>query len=571
MATTNWWMFHGDTAHTGEVTDSDIKSGTVAKLKNTLNINVPGSILSTPAVADGYIYVGLANPADVKQVPGSIGGSVLKINIDSGVTEHSFNWVININDRDSHGFTGMGCTPAIANGLVTFMGFDGVCYALHAADMTLAWKTNLRFRDLPQNQPVENVALWGQEPPVPQAAGWSSPCIQDGKVWVGIGEGENPQLYSFVYCLDAGTGKVIWIFCTNQYLSGVNNLVNVLPAAMCLPTVDPPFQIAGNTPVTLGCSVWSSPAYDPDLDILYCTTGNPVPDGELPSPGYSVGLLALKGSTGDFVAFTQFPKESSYRPSDMDVDVGGAATLYTINGRKVVGLGCKNGSYMVCDAKTLEIIKWRQMLPYMNDGSQIATVDPHGIDDFEHMGAFYTNEQSNTIPPAPQANNYSGENYHGTYSTAAICSSQQKLFIGLGGNNYHWICAGIDSQSTPFMRAMNWETLDDAWPMDDSNPRKYSKASAAMYQNAGESGISVPAVVNDVVFMATTQIALYAFSATDGTLLWNDMTNFGSETEGFMGGYGYCMGPAIWGNYVVAGALVQGRAAGGVLNVYKLG
>jgi outer membrane protein assembly factor BamB len=92
-----------------------------------------------------------------------------------------------------------------------------------------------------------------------------------------------------------------------------------------------------------------------------------------------------------------------------------------------------------------------------------------------------------------------------------------------------------------------------------------------MYQNAGESGISVPAVVNDVVFMATTQIALYAFSATDGSLLWNDMVNFGSETEGFMGGYGYCMGPAIWGNYVVAGALVQGRAAGGVLNVYKLG
>ena len=45
----------------------------------------------------------------------------------------------------------------------------------------------------------------------------------------------------------------------------------------------------------------------------------------------------------------------------------------------------------------------------------------------------------------------------------------------------------------------------------------------------------------------------------------------GFQREGFMGGYGYCMGPAIWGNYVVAGALVQGRTAGGVLNVYKLG
>lgn len=573
MGTTNWWMFHGDTAHTGEVTDSPINSGNVADLKLIHKLQVPGSILSTPAVADKYVYVGLANPAGVETVPGGAGGSVLKINIETGVTEHSFSWVININDRDSHGFTGMGCTPAVADGLVTFMGFNGICYCLKAEDMSLAWKTDLRFNDPGQNQPVRNVANWGQEPPTPQAAGWSSPCIANGKVWVGIGEGENPDLYSFVYCLDAQTGKVIWIFCTNKFSSDPDqhNEPNVLPAVMTVPPINAPFTTTTDTPVILGCSVWSSPAYDPELDILYCTTGNPAPDGELPSAGYSVGLLALQGSTGNFLHFTQFPKESSYRPSDMDVDIGGAATLYSINGRKVVGVGCKNGSYMICDAKTLEIIKWRQMLPYMNDGvTQIPTVDPHGLDDFAHMGAFYTNEQSNTIPTDPNPN-YSGENFHGTYSTAAICSPQQKLFIGLGGNNYHWICAGIDFQTTPFMRAMNWETLDDAWPMDDSNPRKYTKAAAAMYMNAGESGISVPAVVNDVVFMSTTQVALYAFSATDGTLLWNDMTNFGSQTEGFMGGYGYCMGPAIWGSYVVAGALVQGRAAGGILNIYRIG
>jgi hypothetical protein len=65
-------------------------------------------------------------------------------------------------------------------------------------------------------------------------------------------------------------------------------------------------------------------------------------------------------------------------------------------------------------------------------------------------------------------------------------------------------------------------------------------------------------------------VALYAFSATDGTLLWHDMVNFGSQTGGFMGGYGYCLGPAIWGNYIVAGALVAGGTGGGVLNIYKL-
>ena len=76
-------------------------------------------------------------------------------------------------------------------------------------------------------------------------------------------------------------------------------------------------------------------------------------------------------------------------------------------------------------------------------------------------------------------------------------------------------------------------------------------------------------VANDVVFMSTTRVALYAFSAADGKLLWSDVENFGAQTGGMSGGYGYCMGPAIAGNYVVAGALVQG-GNGGVLNIYAL-
>ena len=61
---------------------------------------------------------------------------------------------------------------------------------------------------------------------------------------------------------------------------------------------------------------------------------------------------------------------------------------------------------------------------------------------------------------------------------------------------------------------------------------------------AGESGLSVPAVVNDVVLMATSRVALYAFRAGDGRLLWSDTEHFGPQTGGMSGGYGYCMGPA---------------------------
>ena len=67
--------------------------------------------------------------------------------------------------------------------------------------------------------------------------------------------------------------------------------------------------------------------------------------------------------------------------------------------------------------------------------------------------------------------------------------------------------------------------------------------------------------------MGTTGVSIYAFSAQDGRLLWQDQ--LGMETVGFTGGYGYCMGPAVWKDFVVAGALVYGRD-GGILRIYRL-
>src|SRR5216684_52327 len=556
-SSSNWWMFHGDPAHTGEVTASPINSGTVAGLKLTQSINVNGSILSTPAVVDGYVYCGLANSLAAAQ---QNGGQFIKVDLATGQTVATYNWDIKAADRDTHGFCGMGCTPAVANGNVYFSAFDGKVYCLDQQTLTRKWITDLRYADLTQNQPVTNDF---DSSPQPKASGWSSPVVAGSRLYVGMGEGENPDLYGFVYCLDANSGKVIWIYCTCQYVEGQNNQPNQLPKETIRGELPSGFTTFDDQPVAKGASVWSGIAFDPDLDQLYCATGNPQPDGELPTAGYTNSVLVLAASTGAFKACIQIPGPTSYRPSDIDVDIGGAPTLWEINGRRVVGIGCKNGCYLTFDAKTFAIIQTRQMLPYMNDGSQIPTVDPHGVDDPSQPNPVLTNDQSNQTQ---------GENFHGTYSTAAICSSLQRLFIGIGGNNYHFICAGTDSDSTPFIRALDWTTLDDAWPLDNGDPKKYVCAADPnnpLYKMAGESGISVPAVANDVVFMSTTRVALYAFRATDGKLLWSDVENFGAQTGGMSGGYGYCMGPAIAGNYVVAGALVQG-GNGGVLNIYTL-
>lgn len=99
------------------------------------------------------------------------------------------------------------------------------------------------------------------------------------------------------------------------------------------------------------------------------------------------------------------------------------------------------------------------------------------------------------------------------------------------------------------------------------DPRRYVKPRPPMYTTPGEAGLSSPAVVNDVVFCSTSKISLYAFAIADGSLLWSD--NLGSQTGGFLGGYGYCLGPAVCGDYVVAGALYYG-GEGGALYIYAL-
>ena len=60
-----------------------------------------------------------------------------------------------------------------------------------------------------------------------------------------------------------------------------------------------------------------------------------------------------------------------------------------------------------------------------------------------------------------------------------------RFFIGLGGPNYHNASPGIDYTTTPFMRALDFNSpqLVDAWPMDNSDPRKYSTAHTSIKPN----------------------------------------------------------------------------------------
>jgi outer membrane protein assembly factor BamB len=585
---TGWWMYHGDPEHTGYVSDSNLTSANVnpASFTTLHTLQLGGPVLSVPAVADGFVYVGTAN---YQQAEGGNGGALHKIDIETGAVVQTFTWNLGGDTADAHHFAGMGCTPMVLNGFVYFGAFNGKFYCLDAESLQQVWVTDLRNEDLAHNQPVTNIN-GVSDVGYPPAVIWTSPVVSaDGtKLYVGCGEGENPEMYSFVFCLDTANGNVNWIYCTNVFCTGEFNQPNVLPV-QAVQQLPPPagFTIFDGQPIVMGCSVWGAIAYDKDLHRVYCPTGNqqPEPSGywqggpfkpELPSPGFSNGLLSLDAETGEYKAFFQVTPESNYRPSDFDIDIGSAPVVFDLAGRKCVALTCKNGGIFVLDADTLELVKWRQLLPYMNDGTHVESVDKHPIDG-NALNPHVSNDESNATP---------GENYSGVFNTAAHYpgsadspqSISPRFFIGMGGPNYHNPSPGIDYETTPFVRAVDLssDTLADAWPLDDSDPRRYVNGShtddstgesVGLYTSAGESGISSPAVVNDVVFCTTSKIGIYAFDVRDGRLLWWDQ--LGMETDGYNGGYGYCLGAAVWKNYVVAGALVFGRD-GGVLRIYGL-
>ncbi len=570
-----WWMYHGDAGHTGYVgggasaiTAGRLSAGRFGVLHT---VQLGGPVLSVPAISGGFVYVGTANSPGVAA---ALGGQLHKVSLTNGMIVATFTWAILPTERDTHGFCGMGTTPAIVDGRVYFVGFNAKMYCLSSNTLQLIWVTDLRKRDMPHRQPVATFDPSGypnsEQPP---AAGWSSPLVVGGRIYTGIGEGENPDLYSFVFCLDAATGDVVWIYCTNQFVKHQPNQPNQLPAAVVtgLNPIPAPFTQVVGPPVTMGCSVWGSIAYDATLRRLYCPVGNGSPDGPVPTPGWSNGLLALDAGTGAYKAFFQIPPRSNYRSSDIDVDVGASPIIYTRgDGRRVVTVGCKNGSLFVLDADTLQMLAWRQLLPTFTDASidqgRIPTVDPHP-----------NSQQADDNTPNPRIANRASdagqaENYSGIYSTAAIDPATGRLFVGIGGNNYHASAPGIDTETTPFLRALDGMTLADAWataehPYMGNTVTRYTKPVPPFYTNMNESGLSSPAIVNDVVFMSTTWVSVYAFSVTDGTLLFED--RLGQETGGLNGGYGYCMGPAIAGNYVVAGGLVFG-GDGGVLRIYGL-
>jgi polyvinyl alcohol dehydrogenase (cytochrome) len=101
-----------------------------------------------------------------------------------------------------------------------------------------------------------------------------------------------------------------------------------------------------------GEGVWSTPAVDTKLGLLFVGTGQNISE---PTGRLADSLLAIRIASGKLAWWSQFTTPDVFGVGNYtgkDADVGASPNLWSCHGRQIVGVGQKNGVYHALDAKT---------------------------------------------------------------------------------------------------------------------------------------------------------------------------------------------------------------------------
>ena len=238
-----WLTTGGDWSNTRYSTLTQINRNNVKNLKGSWVVHLGSGLGSkysmegTPIVKDGIMYVSTGND-DVFALDARTGALIWENK--SGINQ-------NINTVCC-GWSNRGV--AIGDGKV-FLGYlDGNFVALDMKTGKTLWKTQ--------------VGRWQDGYTIV-----SAPLYNNGVLYTGISGGDR-STRGFLAALDARTGQEKWRFYT-------------VPApgefgSDTWPKPDDPDPKRANAWKVGGASVWQTPAIDPDLGLIYFSTGNPGPE-----------------------------------------------------------------------------------------------------------------------------------------------------------------------------------------------------------------------------------------------------------------------------------------------------
>jgi outer membrane protein assembly factor BamB len=174
--------FRGDPQHTGVYQTGGVDHFTRVKW----SFHTHGYVVSSPAIADGTVYVG------------SNDGNLYAVDAASGTQK----WKFRTGSR-------VASSPAVSDGIAYFGSYDGNFYAVDTATGHVKWK----FKTAGERR-FAGTHLHGTQPvaetmPDPFDVYLSSPVLSHGAVYFGSGDGN-------VYSLDAATGSMNWTFKTGD-------------------------------------------------------------------------------------------------------------------------------------------------------------------------------------------------------------------------------------------------------------------------------------------------------------------------------------------------------------------
>ncbi len=238
----DWPAVGGDWHNTRYSTLAQIDRNNVKKLKGAWVTHLGSglgqkySFEGTPIVKDGILYISTGND-DVFALDGKTGALIWEHRsaIEQNISTVCCGW-------DNRGV-------AVGDGKVFLGQLDGYFVALDIKTGKEVWRTQL--------------ARWQDGYTITAA-----PLFHNGVVYSGISGGDR-QARGFLAALDATTGREKWRFWT-------------VPApgefgSDTWPKPDDPDPVKANAWKQGGANIWQAPAIDPQLGLIYFSTGQPGP------------------------------------------------------------------------------------------------------------------------------------------------------------------------------------------------------------------------------------------------------------------------------------------------------
>ena len=152
------------------------------------------------------------------------------------------------------------------------------------------------------------------------------PAYYNGMMYIGLAQSESHIPGGLVVALDGRTGAVKWVF----------NTIPQRPA-------DDGWEIAKDTwrgGARAGGGMWTQPAIDPELGLIYVNAGNPSPDYDGSARKginlFTNSILALSLQTGKLAWYFQAVHHEVW---DFDLVTGPIIFDVTVGGRTIKGVG----------------------------------------------------------------------------------------------------------------------------------------------------------------------------------------------------------------------------------------